>query len=465
MIFNQIEFVLLMVGVLLFHALVRNQVARRRFLLLTSYYFYGYWDWRFLGLMTSTITVDYLVARAIHAQSDPGIRKRLLLVSLVVNLGVLGFFKYFNFFIASATPLLQALGLHPHTLNLILPVGISFFTFQSLSYTIDVYRRHITPCRHYLDYALYVSFFPQLVAGPIVRASEFLPQLERPSAITWTRAFEGFRQFVFGFFKKVFIADRIAPFIDNCFDHAGVMSGTTLWLAVVAYAMQIYCDFSGYSDMAIGCARMLGYDFSRNFNLPYLATNITEFWRRWHISLSSWLRDYLYIPLGGNRRGRGRTYINLMLTMVLGGLWHGASWSFIWWGTLHGVGLASHKLYMELRGTRTPARLPGVLLSWLATMTLVLVAWVFFRANNMDKALGILTSMFTLADGVAWAHPFVLLALSLLALQHLAACWGWRGEAALTADRWYTPVILFFLLGLAILFYPKGFAPFVYFQF
>lgn len=463
--FSQIEFIFLLLVVFLFHGLIRNQTARRRFLLLVSYYFYGYWDWRFLGLLTLTITVDFLVARAIDAEENQQKRKRLLWISLGINLGVLGFFKYFNFFVDSASDILAPFGIQIRTLNVILPVGISFFTFQSLSYTIDVYRRQLKPTRHYLDYALFVSFFPQLVAGPIVRASEFLPQLQHPSSLSWTRAFEGFRQFVFGFFKKVFIADRMAPYIDYCFENAGLMSGTTMWLAVSAYAFQIYCDFSGYSDMAIGCARALGYDFSRNFNLPYLARNITDFWRRWHISLSSWLRDYLYIPLGGNRKGRRRTYINLMLTMLLGGLWHGASWSFVLWGALHGVALASHKFWMEYSRPQRSFSLPMTVLNWAATMLVVWVAWVFFRANDFAKSVMILRKMFTMEAGVQWAHPFTLFALGLLVLQHGAACLGWNAEKTLRGDRWFTPVILFLMLGFAIIFYPKEFTPFVYFQF
>lgn len=465
MIFNQIEFAFLLLAVFAFHGMVRNQLVRRRFLLIVSYYFYGYWDWRFLGLLTLTVTVDFLVARAIAAENQPGKRKALLWVSLVINLGVLGFFKYFNFFIESMEQVLSSFGVHLGSLNVILPVGISFFTFQSLSYTVDVYRRQLEPCRNYFDYALFVSFFPQLVAGPIVRASEFLPQLHEPKPICWTRLFEGFRQFVFGFFKKVFLADRLSPYVDNCFENAAYMSGTTMWWAVSAYAFQIYCDFSGYSDMAIGCARALGYDFSRNFNLPYLANTVTEFWRRWHISLSSWLRDYLYIPLGGNRSGRGRTYINLMLTMLLGGLWHGASWSFVVWGGLHGAALTVHKIWMESGRSSAEASLPRRFFSWMLTMLVVWVAWVFFRANDFGLSLVILRKMFTLEDGVSWYHPFALFAIAMLVVQHGAARLGWHADRLLPANAWYTPVILFFMLGLSILFYPKDFAPFVYFRF
>lgn len=465
MVFNQIEFIILLVIIFLFHGLVKSRLVRRRFLLLASFYFYGYWDWRFLGLITMTITVDYFVAKAIAQRQDANVRRALLWISLTINLGVLFFFKYFNFFLASTAALVEPLGIHVGTLRIILPVGISFFTFQSLSYTLDVYRGNLKPCANYFDYALFVSFFPQLVAGPIVRASEFIPQLDRPVPIGWQRAFEGYRQFVFGFFKKVFLADRLAPFVDQCFGNAELMSGATLWLAVTGYAAQIYCDFSGYSDMAIGCARALGYDFSRNFNMPYLARNISDFWRRWHISLSSWLRDYLYIPLGGNRLGRRRTYVNLMVTMLLGGLWHGASWSFVFWGALMGIGLAVHKFWMEGRECEQAQHGIRAMWSWGFTMLLVGISWVFFRSNDFEIALIILRKMFTGEDGVRWIHPFVVFALALLAGQHVLVLFGWNAERLLDRTRWYTPMILSMLLGFSILFHPKGFTPFVYFQF
>lgn len=470
MLFTQIEFFIFF-GVLgaSFPA-VKNHRARKLLLLAGSYYFYAWWDWRFLSLILISTTVDFLVGQGLKRTNDPGRRKRFLLASLVCNFGLLGFFKYFNFFVESLAALLAPTGLHLRSLEIILPVGISFYTFQTLSYTIDVYRRRLEPCDDYFDFALFVAFFPQLVAGPIVRASVFLPQLENPNRLTWTRVFEGFRQFTMGFFKKVFIADRIAFFVDGVFANPGVFDGVTSWLAVLCYGFQIYCDFSGYSDMAIGGARALGYDFHQNFNYPYIARSMTDFWRRWHISLSTWLRDYLYVPLGGNRKGPRRTQINLMLTMLLGGLWHGAAWPFVFWGALHGAALVVNKWIstrtagLELSGFgRRMAGLGG----WVMTMLVVTVAWVFFRSGHggFGEALRILDRMFVHPDGVSWYHPFSIFALTLMVLAHALHAAGLGRWRTLPATRWYTPVALFLLLWLVIVFSTPGFQPFIYFQF
>jgi alginate O-acetyltransferase complex protein AlgI len=317
-----------------------------------------------------------------------------------------------------------------------------------------------------------VAFFPQLVAGPIVRASEFLPQLETPRTLSWERAYDGFRQFTLGLFKKVFIADRLAAFIDPGFENAASLSGPTLWLVVIAYAVQIYCDFSGYSDMAIGIARAMGYDFTRNFDHPYLATSIQDFWRRWHISLSTWLRDYLYVPLGGNRRGRFRTYLNLFLTMVLGGLWHGANWTFVIWGAWHGIALALDRLLTGKDSGRGPRpvtrRLPGFLrslLGWTLTMLIVLVGWVFFRSPDAETALSILGRMASLSDGIAWYHPFAIGILLFIAGYHALLAAGKGHWFELKPDTLRTPAILLTLIWLVIAYYPREFQPFIYFQF
>jgi alginate O-acetyltransferase complex protein AlgI len=267
----------------------------------------------------------------------------------------------------------------------------------------------------------------------------------------------------------VFLADRLAPFVDTIFSHAGAFDGWTVWLGVLAYAVQIYCDFSGYSDMAIGLARILGYEFSINFNLPYLSRSMQEFWHRWHISLSTWLRDYLYIPLGGNRNGRARTYVNLLITMVLGGLWHGASWTFVFWGGLHGVALAVNRgwrEWRELRGKRRQAGVVSGLIGRLATLLIVLIGWVFFRAGSFSQAVVILGKMFTLGSGFRWVHPFACAAVLAVTLQHILLSWPTRpGWMNLPSSHWITPAVLVFLFGLSILFYPTGFAPFIYFQF
>lgn len=466
MIFSQIEFFVFFFVVFVGNTLLPTLRLKHLFLLAASLYFYAYWDWRFCGLLIVSSYGDFLIGRQIVNSGTDARRRFWMWASIVLNLGVLGYFKYANFFIQSATTVFESVGWHPQTLNIILPAGISFFTFQKFSYTIDLYRREIEPCKRFSDFLLFISFFPQLVAGPIVRASEFLPQLARPHPLTALRCFEGFRLFVFGFFKKVFIADNIASFVDYSFANAPVLSGATLWLAVSAYTLQIYCDFSGYSDMAIGVARTLGYDFKCNFNLPYISTNITEFWRRWHISLSTWLKDYLYIPLGGNRLGKRRTYINLMLTMLLGGLWHGASWTFVFWGGLHGVALAIHKIWVDAIGSELPKH--NRLLrfaSWLVTLLVVMMGWVFFRAKDFTTAGIILKRMVTLSDGVSHLYPFAFVALALMTVSHLIAVFGLERRFELRHDRLLTPIVLLTLFTLALLFYPEGFAPFIYFQF
>jgi len=467
MLFTQIEFACLLCVSILFLLMVKNNRARKIYLLLASYYFYAYWDWRFLSLILISTLCDFLVGQGLKRTDDHRRRRYLLLTSLVVNLGILGFFKYYNFFIESFETLLSPLGWNLGTLNIILPVGISFYTFQTLSYTIDVYRRRLTPCEDLPDFALFVGFFPQLVAGPIVRAADFLPQLSTPRKLSWLRAFQGIRQFIFGLFKKVFIADKLAFFVDEVFANAGAYDAATSWLVVLCYAVQIYCDFSGYSDMAIGTARLLGYDLKENFRHPYIAVDMGDFWRRWHISLSTWLRDYLYIPLGGNRKGMRRTYLNLMVTMVLGGLWHGAALNFVFWGAWHGAALAGQRFLASHLpgGSVQPWRVVRRIVGWLLTMLVVLVGWVFFRAETFVQAGLLLRNMFTIADGVFWVYPFAAIALVLVAFwQGLMATRiaSWRD---LPATSWYTPVILFLLLWLVLIFPPRGFNPFIYFQF
>lgn len=471
MLFTQIEFFFLLAAVFAAILLVRNHRAQKALLLVASYYFYAYWDWRFAGLLLACTAVNYWLSGLMDG-SSPARRKLLVTIALVYSLGILGLFKYFNFFVDSFRAMAGIAPDAGSTLDLILPAGISFYTFQTLSYTIDVYRRDLKQCARFSDFALFVAFFPQLVAGPIVRASEFLPQLETPRTLSWARAYDGFRQFTLGLFKKVFIADRLAAFVDPGFENAASLSGPTLWLVVIAYAIQIYCDFSGYSDMAIGIARAMGYDFTRNFDHPYLATSIQDFWRRWHISLSTWLRDYLYVPLGGNRRGRLRTYLNLFLTMVLGGLWHGANWTFVIWGAWHGIALALDRLLTGKDHGRAARpltrRLPGFLRSlfgWALTMVIVLVGWVFFRSPDVETALSILGRMATLSDGIAWHHPFAIGVLLFIAGYHALLAAGKSNWFELKPDTVRGPAILFTMIWLVIAFYPREFQPFIYFQF
>ena len=372
--------------------LVRFRRARVAFLLLASYVFYAQWDYRFLALIFGSSTLDFLLAGAIGRESDPRRRKRLLALTVILNLGVLAFFKYANFGVASLSAALAALGYRPPSLALsvALPVGISFFTFESMSYVIDVYRRQIQPHSSYLEYLTFVAFFPHLVAGPIVRPRDLLPQFANPAQFSETAATEGLFLIAVGLLKKVAIGDYLAlNLVERVFGAPLGYSSLEVYAAVVGYALQIYCDFSGYTDIAIGSALLLGVRFPKNFDAPYSAVDIVDFWRRWHISLSTWLRDYLYIPLGGNRKGRLRTYVNLVVTMLLGGLWHGANWTFVAWGALHGVALAATRACHEWRATRDQRLLPAPLaraLGVLFTFHLVCAGWILFRAETFAKA-------------------------------------------------------------------------------
>jgi alginate O-acetyltransferase complex protein AlgI len=317
-----------------------NQHLQNRLLLVGSYIFYGYWDWRFCGLLAFSTTVDFFVAKYMHGTATQADKKKLLIISVITNLTLLGFFKYYNFFSTQFVTAFSNLGISVSlpALNIILPVGLSFYTFQSLSYTIDVYRGHAVPAKNFLDLAAYVSFFPQLVAGPIERASRFLPQFLKPRHLEPGDFGIGLYHVMIGLFKKVIVADNLAPIANMVFGKPPAdLTGPEVLIGVYAFAIQIYCDFSGYSSIAQGIAKWLGFDLMWNFKMPYFAVSPSDFWKRWHISLSSWLRDYLYIPLGGNRHGKLMMYRNLILTMALGGLWHGARWTFVIWGLYHGT--------------------------------------------------------------------------------------------------------------------------------
>ncbi len=377
----------------LFHA--TGEKRSRRLLLAASYFFYGYWDWRFLGLMLLSTVVDYLAARRLRDTPPTEIRPRraLLLASVATNLGILGLFKYFDFFVGTAHALLGPAVSLP-VLELVLPVGISFYTFQSMAYTIDVYRGEFEASDDFLDFALYVSFFPQLVAGPIERASRLMPQLLKPSPVNAAALRSAGLLILLGLFKKVGIADAVAPTVDLIFSNPEKASAGRLLLGLYFFSIQIYCDFSGYSAIARGCARLLGVELMVNFRQPYFSISITEFWRHWHISLSGWLRDYLYRPLGGNRKGQWRTYRNLMLTMLLGGLWHGASWRFVVWGALHGLYLALERaLGIGPRSPRRPSW-PERLLRGFLVFHLVTFTWLFFRIPSLDHAITYLSRLF-----------------------------------------------------------------------
>jgi alginate O-acetyltransferase complex protein AlgI len=371
-------------------------------LLVGSYVFYGWWDPRFCALLLGSSLADFAIARALSRVDEPARRRALLALSCVLNLGLLGLFKYHGFFVASFAEVLASLGLHPSlpTLHWILPVGISFYTFQTLSYSIDVYRREIPASDSLLDYLAFVALFPQLVAGPIERAGRLLPQLERARTFDEARARDGAKQILWGFCKKLILADHLGEFVDQIY--AGPIvhaSGPVLMVATIGFAFQIYLDFSAYSDIAIGSARLFGIDLVRNFAHPYFSRSVAEFWRRWHMSLSTWFRDYVYIPLGGSRHGRARLWLSLMVTFTLSGLWHGANWTFVLWGACNGllVGLAS------MRPARQDSERGFV--AMLGTFALVCLTWVLFRAEDLPQAMGIYAAVLTdLPDATAWAQ-------------------------------------------------------------
>ncbi len=476
MTFVSIEFLIFAAIVMpLYYCLQRQW--QNALLLVAGYVFYGWWDFRFLGLLALSTLWDFCCAIAISNAQSLRTRKLLLITSLTFSLCLLGFFKYFNFFVESAVALFNAFGYEPYVplLNVVLPVGISFYTFQSMSYTIDVYKGVTAPCRNFLTFAAFISFFPQLVAGPIERAAHILPQFESPRRVTCDNVSQGFLLILLGVFKKLGVADALAPMVDLFFTYPQTFSGLTLLIGIYFFTIQIYCDFSGYTDIARGVAKLLGFELMVNFNQPYFATSITEFWRRWHISLSTWLRDYLYIPLGGNRFGTYNTYRNLMLTMLIGGLWHGASWCFVIWGFLHGLFLTIHKLVLDFRENRrtVPKINPSVfgrIIAMIATFHLVAFAWIFFRAGNLEKALLYCKGILYWQSGEFWlgaidlARAIILVAILFIidlsqfrASDHLLFLrWKWWQQAML-----YSAAIIALLTCGGL----NEDVPFIYFQF
>jgi alginate O-acetyltransferase complex protein AlgI len=437
MVFTSFTFVEFFLIVLLALALCRTRWQRQLAILLSSIVFYGYWNAWYLFLLATPSVIDYFCALRISETEDQRRRKFWLRFSIASNLGLLAYFKYTNFFVQNFAKLV---GRDIHVLHILLPVGISFYTFKTMSYTIDVYRRHIEPCRSWWKYAMFVTYFPELVAGPIVRASVFLPQMTRSLKPSWPRAYVGLQLVALGFSKKLLVADRLATFVDSVFVHASIYSSGTIWSAVIAYSLQIYCDFSGYSDIAIGISRIIGFDLPENFNMPYSSTSITEFWRRWHMTLSQWLRDYLYIPLGGNRKGKLRTYINLTLTMLLGGLWHGANWTFVAWGALHGLALAIHKLWMD--GTKGRNwKVPRVL-GWAMTYVYVCFCWVLFRASDFHSAMLIMRKMVGIDSvGVQYVYVWLYMIVPFVVLAHWLGRYANAGvELAAGQRKMYAPL-------------------------
>lgn len=403
MLFNSIQFFLFILVVYGLYLILSHR-WQNRMLLAASCFFYGAWDVRFLLLMFVSITADFLCGPRIYYAKDRQTAKLFLSIALTVNLAILLFFKYCNFFVSNFTSLLNYCGLtvNPCTLEIVLPIGISFYTFQAMSYSFDLYRREVVPPAKYLDYALFVTYFPQLVAGPIMKAKDLLPQVLKERIVTAEKFKEGCFWILWGLFQKVYVADNLAGIVEPVFSSASPRDGLSVLLAVYAFAFQIYCDFAGYSNIAKGLGKIMGFDIITNFNLPYFATNPVEFWKRWHISLSSWLRDYLYIPLGGNRQGRLRTFRNLGLTMLIGGLWHGASWTFVLWGAYQGTLLIAYRagepLWHKLRSlTGQVPRLSGLFYAarLFLFFHLICLGWLVFRAQSFEQIFIMLKSIAT----------------------------------------------------------------------
>ncbi len=475
MVFNSIDFFLFFLLVLGAYFSLPHR-HRWWMLLGASYFFYMYWNAAFAALMLLSTVIDYAAALWIH-QAPSKTQKRIgLAVTCGSNLGMLFFFKYWNFFAESLGWLSTnlELGYRVPTLDILLPVGISFYTFQTMSYTIDVYRGQLAPERHFGRFALYVTFFPQLVAGPIERATALLPQFSVQYYFDWERFYSGWQRIIWGLFKKVVIADRLAIYVDAVYNNPGQHNSLTCLLATYAFAFQIYCDFSGYSDIAIGSARILGFDLMENFRQPYFSTSIKEFWRRWHISLSTWLRDYLYIPLGGNRGGPARMRANLMIVMLLGGLWHGASWNFVIWGALQGVLLVLSHAYSESSDAlwRRWGVADGVrdVVKMTLTFHLVCLSWVFFRANTFGDAMTILASIARwdrqtpFADLNVFAHASLglLVLLAVDAFQAAPERKSWQLSSFPVPVRWacwYSVLLMIVFMGVV------GNGQFIYFQF
>lgn len=457
--------------------IIRGKDIQHYILVFASYIFYGWWDWRFCGLMLIITTIAFITAKRIEKNKKD---KFALVIGVVFPLIILGFFKYFNFFLGSFSELfgIENLG----TLNIILPIGISFYTFHALSYILDVHRGKAKATDKFMDLALYIAFFPQLVAGPIIKANDFMPQLDEGKNISTKSFLEGMQIFVFGLAKKVVIADHLSLFVDDVFKNPNAYHSFTIILAVVAYSIQIYFDFSGYSDMAVGCAKCLGYRIPRNFNVPYISKNLTEFWKRWHISLSTWLQEYLYISLGGNRKGEIRTYINLLVTMLLGGLWHGARWNFVIWGFLHGIALCVHKLYLRIRKPSAGENAIVPIISVAATYGYVCICWVFFRAATLQDSLVIINRIFIWQEGIIQPYSWSFIAIVIICIATVYAYMnGWKinkdsaGKRKIGIAEGYYPVmdlakfasLVIFILVIGIIF---GLAytasnPFIYFQF
>lgn len=482
MLFNSFEFLIFFpIVLMLYYSAKANKDIQNVILFISSYFFYAWWDWRFLFLLLLSTLIGYAFGLLIYNTRSERNRKYFLWVSTVLNLGILCFFKYFNFFVDSAISILSAMGFHVNTyvLSIALPVGISFYTFHGMSYIIDIYRKNTIPTKKIIDYSVFVSFFPLLVAGPIERATHLLPQILKKREISLKQVYEGLILILIGLFRKIVIADTLSAYVEKAFAFSGSYSSSGLVVAVMIFAIQIYCDFSGYSDIARGTAKMMGFELLVNFRQPYFSASITEFWRRWHISLSSWLRDYLYISLGGNRNGSFNTYRNLIITMFLGGLWHGASLMFVIWGLLHGTYLAVHKWWLDLKGKRIKQAESGrftiqFFVGMICTNVLVLFAWIFFRASSIEQATSVVHGIFSFHGSLLditnpgkVLEPGLYLLLSIIVIilidlpQYRA-----NDDTVFTRWHWFPQAIIYSFFLFCIFFMVNdGDAQFIYFQF
>ena len=431
MLFNSIDFAIFLPIVFILYWFVVNKSLKLQNILIvvSSYIFYGWWDWRFLSLVLFSTLIDYFIGRGLLNQEDKVKRKTLLWISIIVNLGFLGFFKYYNFFLDNFVDAFSFFGrpISISSLNVILPVGISFYTFQTLSYSIDVYKRKLEPTKDFIAFSAFVSFFPQLVAGPIERATHLLPQFFKKREFDYSKAADGMRQILWGLFKKIVIADNCAEYANEIFNNSGDYSGSTLALGAVFFAFQIYGDFSGYSDIAIGTSRLFGFDLMKNFAFPYFSRDIAEFWRRWHISLSTWFRDYLYIPLGGSQGGTWMKVRNTFIIFLVSGFWHGANWTFVVWGALNALYFLPLLLTKNNR-SHIDSVAKGKMLPTLRELTMMLItfaltvfAWIFFRAENVGHATQYIVGIFKnpasfLMLDIYWKYRIIILLIGIFIL-------------------------------------------------
>jgi len=481
MLFNSIDFAIFLPIVFILYWFVTNKnlTLQNSLIVVASYLFYGWWDWRFLSLITFSIVVDYFMGILLGKEENRRKRKLLLWVSIVVNLGFLGFFKYYNFFVDNFIAAFSLFGreFKASSLNIILPVGISFYTFQTLSYTIDVYRQKIEPTKDFIAFAAFVSFFPNLVAGPIERATNLLPQFYTKRTFEYSKAADGLRQMLWGFFKKIVIADNCAEFANQIFNNSADMNGSTLVLGALFFTFQIYGDFSGYSDIAIGTSRLFGFNLMRNFNFPYFSRDIAEFWRRWHISLSTWFRDYLYIPLGGSRGGTWMKIRNTFIIFIVSGFWHGANWTFIVWGALNAVYflplLLTNKNRNHMETVAQGKLIPGLkeFLSMVLTFGLTVFAWIFFRAESLGHAISYISGIFSSSlfsiphfKDATMLTPTLLLVLFFIVIEWLGRESQNAIQNLLTKNR-IARWSFYYLILLLIFIFAGSSQEFIYFQF